>query len=272
MLTVNLDKACHDLGNTAAGRTDYRVFTCLTEYMNSEGVAAIPQSLLSKETGFKRRTTSNSVKRLKEKGFLTIERNMTEHGGIATNMYHINPRYLTETKPVEQSKTKTRSRVQETQMTAPGCVNLEEALLELGSDGANEKSKKIFALLARHADQNGEARVLLHDITTETHISAKVVQNEIGFLIHNGFLKVSKEFVNTDTTHYYRNVYTIDSRFLRDTPAACYSTVDFEKRTTQCSAYAKPCSDVRRLARLGEVLADVVKNLLQAYENEEKNK
>lgn len=104
MLTVNLDKARKDLGNTAAGRTDYRVFTCLTEYMNSEGVAAIPQSAISKETGFKRRTTSNSVKRLEEKGFLTIERNMTEHGGIATNIYHINRKYLTETQTVTDKR------------------------------------------------------------------------------------------------------------------------------------------------------------------------
>lgn len=94
MLTVNLDKVLKDLGTSTAARTDYRVFTCLTEHMNDNGVSAVPQSLLSEETGFRRRTVSNSIQRLEEKGFFTIERNMTEHGGIATNIYHINPQYL----------------------------------------------------------------------------------------------------------------------------------------------------------------------------------
>lgn len=257
MPTVNLDKVLKDLDANVAGRTDYKIFMCLAEHMNDEGVSAVPQSLLGKETGFKRRTVSNSVQRLAEKGFFTIERNMTEHGGIATNIYHLNPEYLTHAKPVEQAQTKTR--VQETQKTTPGCVNLEKALLELGSNGVNGKAKKIFTLIARHANQNGEARLLMREITDATHISAKVVNNEIGFLIHNGFLTVSKEFVNTGTAHYYRNVYTIDSRFLG-------------KRTPQDSACNEPCcpetSEVRvlhdDLTRLHDVLVDVVADILVA--------
>ena len=99
MFTVNLDKARHDLGNSAAGRTDYRVFTCLTEYMNTEGVSTVSQNLIAEETGFRRRTISNSIHRLAEKGFLTIEKDTTGYKGIPSNIYHINPKYLIESQP-----------------------------------------------------------------------------------------------------------------------------------------------------------------------------
>lgn len=264
MLTVNLDKALKDLGTSAGGRTDYRVFMCLTEYMDENGVSTVRQSVISQETGYATRTVGNSIHRLADKGFLTVEKTAINTKGIVSNVYRIDSKYLLETKPVEQSKAGTRDRVQETQKTTPGCVNLEEALLELGSDGINEKTKKIFTVIARHANQNGEARVLLHDITSETHISAKVVKNEIGFLIHQGFLKVSKEFVNTDTAHYYRNVYTIDSRFLRHMSDAC------RESKPQCSACVKPygskTNDIQGLARLGIVMADVVKEIFAFYE------
>lgn len=144
MFTVNLDKARHDLGNSAAGRTDYRVFTCLTEYMNGNGVSNVPQNLIAEETGYQRRTVSTSIHRLQDKSFLTIEKTIKNNTGIAGNIYHINSKYLMKTEDAE-----------------PANVS-----------------------------------------------------------------------------------------------------------TPYCSA----TNDVRRLARLGEVLADVVKNLLQAYENEEKNK
>ncbi|MBQ5557069.1 MAG: hypothetical protein IIT36_00430 [Aeriscardovia sp.] len=97
MLTVNLDKARHDLGNTAAGRTDYQVFVCLTEYMNTQGASAVPQNVISRETGYARRTVSNSIHRLAEKGFLTIEKDTTGYRGIPSNIYHINRKYLIET-------------------------------------------------------------------------------------------------------------------------------------------------------------------------------
>ena len=260
MLTVNLDKVLKDLDANVAGRTDYQIFMRITKHMNDEGVSTVPQSLLSEETGFKRRTVSNSIKRLAEKGFFTIERNMTEHGGIATNIYHINHRYLLETKPVEHSQTKTRSCVQETQKTAPGCVNLEKALAELETYGASEKSKKIFALIASHADRNGKARVLMHEIKTETRMSWSTIKDAIDYLTRIGFLKVSKERVNTTGAHVYRNVYTINQRFLG-------------KRTPQDSACVKPCcsdmNEMRRLARIGEVAADVIKEILAIYENKE---
>ena len=144
MLTVNLDKARHDLGTTAAGRTDYRVFTCLAEYMDANGVSTVPQTVISQETGYARRTVSSSIHRLQDKSLLTIEKTIKNNTGIAGNIYHINPKYLMKT---------------------------------------------------------GDA-----------------------------------------------------------------------KPANASTPYCSVTNDVRRLARLGEVLADVVKNLLQAYENEEKNK
>lgn len=97
MLSINLDKAHHDLGTSAAGRTDYRVFTCLTEYMDGNGVSTVPQNVIAEETGYARRTVSNSVRRLQDKGFLTIEKTIKNNTGIAGNIYHINPKYLIET-------------------------------------------------------------------------------------------------------------------------------------------------------------------------------
>ena len=101
MLTVNLDKARHDLGTSAGGRTDYRVFTCLAEYMDGNGVSTVPQTVIAKETGYTRRTVSNSVRRLQDKSFLTIEKTVEDSKGvtrgIACNIYHINPQHLMET-------------------------------------------------------------------------------------------------------------------------------------------------------------------------------
>ena len=144
MLTVNLDKARHDLGTTAAGRTDYRVFTCLAEYMDANGVSTVPQTVISQETGYARRTVSSSIHRLQDKSLLTIEKTIKNNTGIAGNIYRINPKYLMKTEDAKPANAST--------------------------------------------------------------------------------------------------------------------------------PYCSVTNDVRRLARLGEVLADVVKNLLQAYENEEKNK
>ena len=142
-------------------------------------------------------------------------------------------------------------------------IEVDKALKELGSIGANEKAKKIFALLARHADQNGKARILVREIATETHISATIVKDKIGFLVHQGFLKVSKEFVNTDIAHYYRNVYTINPRFLRHMPAACCeSEPNSESRSKT--------NEIQGLARLGIVMADVVKEIFTIYEENNK--
>lgn len=108
MLTVNLDKALHDLGRNAGARTDYKVFTCLTEYMDTNGVVNVPQTLIAKETGYSRRTVSNSLHRLQEKGFLTIEQTMANSQGIVrcipSNLYHIAPQYLMETETVVEKE------------------------------------------------------------------------------------------------------------------------------------------------------------------------
>ncbi len=98
MLTVNLDKASKNLGHDAGGRTDYQVFMSLSEYMDGNGVSTVPQNVIAGETGYARRTVSNSVRRLQDKGFLTIEKNLEDSKGvthgIACNIYHINPQYL----------------------------------------------------------------------------------------------------------------------------------------------------------------------------------
>lgn len=107
MFTVNLDKARHDLGNSAAGRTDYRVFTCLTEYMNGNGVSNVPQNLIAEETGYQRRTVSTSIHRLQDKSFLTIEKTIKNNTGIAGNIYHINPKYLMKTEDAKPANAST---------------------------------------------------------------------------------------------------------------------------------------------------------------------
>lgn len=107
MLSVNLDKARHDLGTSAAGRTDYRVFTCLTGYMNGNGVSNVPQNLIAEETGYQRRTVSTSIHRLAEKGFLTIEKDTTGYRGIPSNIYHINPQYLMRTEDAKPANART---------------------------------------------------------------------------------------------------------------------------------------------------------------------
>lgn len=107
MLTVNLDKARHDLGTSAAGRTDYRVFTCLAEYMDMNGVATVPQTVISQETGYARRTVSTSIHRLQDKSFLTIEKTIKNNTGIAGNIYHINPKYLMKTEDAKPANVST---------------------------------------------------------------------------------------------------------------------------------------------------------------------
>lgn len=111
MLTVNLDKASKNLGHDAGGRTDYKVFTCLTEYMDGNGVSTVPQNVIAEETGYPRRTVSTSIHRLQDKSFLTIERSLEDSKGvtrgIACNVYHINPKYLMETEDVEPANART---------------------------------------------------------------------------------------------------------------------------------------------------------------------
>lgn len=107
MLTVNLDKARHDLGTSAAGRTDYRVFTCLAEYMDANGVSTVPQTVISQETGYARRTVSTSIHRLQDKSFLTIEKTIKNNTGIAGNIYHINPKYLMKTEDAKPANVST---------------------------------------------------------------------------------------------------------------------------------------------------------------------
>ena len=107
MLTVNLDKASKNLGHDAGGRTDYKVFTCLTEYMDGNGVSTVPQNIIAEETGFARRTVSTSIHRLQDKSFLTIEKTIKNNTGIAGNIYHINPKYLMKTEDAKPANAST---------------------------------------------------------------------------------------------------------------------------------------------------------------------
>ena len=100
-LFVNLDKACKTFGKRAEEKTDKAVFTCIAEHANSEGKAWIPQNTIADETGYTRRTVSNSIHRLAVKNLLTVEKSLTDTTGtvrgIASNIYHINRKYLIET-------------------------------------------------------------------------------------------------------------------------------------------------------------------------------
>ena len=107
MFTVNLDKASKNLGHDASGRTDYQVFMSLAEYMNSEGVSTVPQTVISQETGYARRTVSTSIHRLQDKSLLTIEKTIKNNTGIAGNIYHINPKYLMKTEDAKPANAST---------------------------------------------------------------------------------------------------------------------------------------------------------------------
>lgn len=55
---VNLNKACKTFGKRADDRT--------------EGICSVSQSTIAEETGYARRTVSNSIHRLAEKNLLTV--------------------------------------------------------------------------------------------------------------------------------------------------------------------------------------------------------
>lgn len=103
---VNLEKAYKKFGKRAEEKTDKAVFTCIAEYTNPEGKAFVSQNTIADETGYARRTVANSIHRLAEKNLLTIEKTLTDNTGIvrgiASNIYHINPKYLTHTKPAQR--------------------------------------------------------------------------------------------------------------------------------------------------------------------------
>ena len=106
-MNVNLDKAYKTFGKRAEEKTDLAVFTCIAEHTKPEGKAWVPQSIIADETGYTRRTVSNSIHRLAEKRLLTIEKTLTDNTGtvrgMAGNIYHINPKYLTKTKPAQHN-------------------------------------------------------------------------------------------------------------------------------------------------------------------------
>ena len=98
-MNVNLDKALTDLYNRYGTRADRKVFTYLAEHAGSKGIVNITQSVIAQGSGVSKSTVPDSVNRLEDKGFLTVEKSVTDGGGTGTNIYHINPKYLIKTKP-----------------------------------------------------------------------------------------------------------------------------------------------------------------------------
>lgn len=147
MLTVNLDKALHDLGHDASGRTDYQVFMSLAEYMDANGVSTVPQTVISQETGYARRTVSSSIHRLQDKSFLTIEKTMKNNTGIPSNIYHINPKYLMKTEDAEPANASTPycSATNDVQRFSHDLTRLHDVLVDVVADilvAAEERNNK----------------------------------------------------------------------------------------------------------------------------------
>ena len=143
---VNMEKAYKKFGKRAEEKTDKAVFTCIADHTNPEGKAFVPQNTIADETGYTRRTVSNSIHRLAEKGLLTVEKSLTDNTGtvrgIASNIYRINPRYLMETQIVADK----RDSKQEPQCAA--CANPCPDMRRLARIGevAADVLKEIFKL------------------------------------------------------------------------------------------------------------------------------
>ena len=108
---VNMEKAYKKFGKRAEEKTDKAVFTCIADHTNPEGKAFVPQNTIADETGYTRRTVSNSIHRLAEKGLLTVEKSLTDNTGtvrgIASNIYRINPKYLMKTEDAKPANAST---------------------------------------------------------------------------------------------------------------------------------------------------------------------
>ena len=141
-------------------------------------------------------------------------------------------------------------------------VNLDKASKNLGHDASGRTDYQVFVSIAEYMDGNGVSTVRQSVISQETGYARRTVSTSIHRLQDKSLLTIEKTIKNN--TGIAGNIYHINSKYLMKTEDAEPANVS--------TPYYSATNDVRRLARLGEVLADVVKNLLQAYENEEKNK
>ena len=191
---VNLEKAYKTFGKRAEEKTDRAIFTCIAEHANPEGTAFVPQNTIADETGYARRTVANSIHRLAEKGFLTIEKSLTDNTGtvrgIASNIYRINPKYLT--KPAQRT-------------TKPQCSACCEC----------EQSER------KHGQREHKLEITIDDVLAYSGANSQRIEG-------------------------------------------------LWKRVTKLEDHQCDVDD--RLARIGEVAADVIHDLLAAYENKENTK
>ena len=106
-MNINLLQAVEDLGDYPGVHADRKVFTYLANHADSSGTVSITQSVIAQGTGVSKTVVSDSVHRLAEKGFLTIEKSVTDKKGtvraIARNIYHISPWYLVHTKTAKRT-------------------------------------------------------------------------------------------------------------------------------------------------------------------------
>ena len=141
-MDVNLLQAVGDLGDYPGVWTDRKVFTFLAEHSSNDGTINLPQSVIAQDCGISKSTVSDSVHRLEDKGFLTVEKTVPDGGRISRNIYHIAPWYLVHTKTAKRN-TKPRCSA----CVKPCGSNMDEMrrLARIGEVAA-DVIKNIFAL------------------------------------------------------------------------------------------------------------------------------
>lgn len=143
-------------------------------------------------------------------------------------------------------------------------VNLDKASKNLGHNAAGRTDYQVFTCLAEYMDGNGVSTVPQNLIAEETGFKRRTVSTSVSRLEGKGFLTIEKNLEDSKgvTRGIACNIYHINPQYLMETEDAKPASAP----TPHCSA----ANDVQRLARLSEVLNDVVHELLNLYE--EKNK
>lgn len=191
-MNVNLLRAVEDLGYYPGVGTDRKVFTFLAEHSTSKGIASFPQSVIARETGISKNTVPDSVHRLEDKGFLTVEKPVTDGIRNGNNIYHIAPWYLVHTKTAKRT-------------TKPQCSACCEC----------EQSER------KHGQREHKLEITIDDVLAYSGANSQRIEG-------------------------------------------------LWKRVTKLEDHQCDVDD--RLARIGEVLTDVIHDLLAAYENKENTK
>lgn len=90
---VNLKKALAEIRQWPGARTDRKVFAVIADYANDKGVTVVRQATISAAIETDPLDVSQSVRRLADRGFIKITREMGD-GYYIHNRYTIAPAYM----------------------------------------------------------------------------------------------------------------------------------------------------------------------------------